>query len=143
MKQTKQKTIGHKITVPNESCTDKKCPFHGNLRVRGRLLMGTIVSRDVHHSATMEMERRKYLKKFERFELRKTRIHVHNPPCINASIGEVVKAIECRPISKTKKFAIIQKLGEDLRYREKREAVQSDQASQATQAATKQENKSE
>jgi small subunit ribosomal protein S17 len=35
-------------------------------------------------------------------------MHAHNPPCINAKEGDVVKIAECRPLSKTKKFVVIE-----------------------------------
>lgn len=116
--------------MPHETCNDKKCPFHGQLKVRGRMFTGTVVSRDVHHSATIEMQRKKYIKKFERYEMRRTKLHVHNPPCLNAAIGEIVVIIESKPISKTKKFVVIKKIGDDLRYKEKTEALLSDLAAQ-------------
>lgn len=47
---------------------------------------------------------------------------MHNPDCVNAKEGEVVKIMECRPLSKTKNFVIIQKLGFKKGFKEKMEA---------------------
>ena len=69
--------------------------------------------------------------------MRKTKLHVHNPPCLNADIGEIVRVIETRPISKTKKFVVIKKIGDDLRYREKTEALLGDLAGQKEQPQAK------
>ena len=40
----------------------------------------------------------------------KTRVHAFNPLCINAKEGDTVKIIECRPLSKTKNFVVIEKI---------------------------------
>jgi small subunit ribosomal protein S17 len=46
--------------------------------------------------------------KYERFEWRTGKYMAHNPPCINAVIGTKVKIMECRPLSKTKAFVVIE-----------------------------------
>jgi len=104
----KKKEIGIEVKVPSKGCEDKHCPFHGDLKVRGRTFFGTIVSKDVNKTAKIEFPRLFYLNKYERFEKRRSRIKVHNPPCINAQIGDRVKVIECKPISKTKNFVIVE-----------------------------------
>lgn len=105
----KQKEIGINVKAPSKSCEDKHCPFHGNIKVRGRTFSGIVVSKDVNKTAKIEFPRLFYLNKYERFEKRRSRIKVHNPPCIDAQIGDKVKVIECRPISKTKNFVIVEK----------------------------------
>ncbi|MBN1455027.1 MAG: 30S ribosomal protein S17, partial [Methanomicrobia archaeon] len=40
---------------------------------------------------------------------RQSKIHAHNPPCINAKVGDIVKIAECRPLSKTKSFVVVEK----------------------------------
>jgi small subunit ribosomal protein S17 len=111
-------------TVKENTCTDKKCPFHGSTRLRGLVLEGTIVKTDTHRSATFEKERRLYVRKFERYEKRKTRLHVHNPPCINAKKGDHVRIMECKPLSKTKHFVIIKNIGHDILFAQKEEALE-------------------
>ena len=106
------------------NCNDKKCPFHGSTRLRGLTLEGTIIKIDTHRTATFEKSRRFYVKKYERFERRRTRLHVHNPSCINAKKGDRVKIMECKPLSKTKKFVIIKKLGYDVLFQQKEEALE-------------------
>ena len=104
----KKKNIGIEVKAPKEKCNDKHCPFHGEIKVRGRTFTGTVISRDVNKTAKIEFPRLFYLNKYERFEKRRSRITVHNPPCIDAQIGDKVKVIECKPISKTKNFVIIE-----------------------------------
>ena len=47
---------------------------------------------------------------------------VHNPDCINAKEGDLVGVVECRPLSKTKNFVIIRKLGVEKGFKGKMEA---------------------
>jgi small subunit ribosomal protein S17 len=111
--------IGIDVVPPKDSCTDARCPFHGGFKVKGRTLKGLIVAKDMHKSATLETERMQKVRKYERYMKKKTRIRVHNPPCINAQVGGEVRIMECRPISKTKNFVIIEKFGHDLLIEQK------------------------
>ncbi len=94
----------------NQECNDPNCPFHGSLKLRGRTFTEKVVSSKSRRSATIEIKTRHYIQKYERYEKRKTRLQVHNPDCINAKEGDIVKVQECRPISKTKHFVIIEKV---------------------------------
>lgn len=105
----KTKNIGIKINPPKESCNDKKCPFHGTIKVRGRVFTGEVIAKDLNKTATIMWGRSKKIPKYERSEARKTKIRAHNPPCINANVKDIVKIIETRPLSKTKHFVIIEK----------------------------------
>lgn len=102
--------IGFGMKAPSKKCNDKKCPFHGNLKVRGMIFTGIVVKKDTHKSASVVWERLFYLPKYERYGKRKSKVRVHNPECINAEIGDKVKIIGTRPISKTKHFVIIEVL---------------------------------
>lgn len=104
----KTKNIGIKTEAPKGSCSDKHCPFHGEIKLRGRTFTGTVTKVDTHKSAKVEWPIRHYIPKYERYEERKSGVRVHNPDCIKAKIGDKVKISECRPISKTKHFIIIE-----------------------------------
>ncbi len=95
------------ITAPAKECTDKNCPFHGELSVKKELFEGKVIKKDTHRSATMEWIRPHYVQKYERYETRRSRMRVHNPPCLDAQIGQVVLAAKTRPLSKTKNHVII------------------------------------
>jgi len=102
--------IGFGIKPPKKTCEgDKNCPFHGEKTVRGRVFHGTIVKAKVPKSATVEWGWKREVPKYERFEKRRTRVTAHNPACINAAVGDSVKIIETRKISKTKNFIIVEK----------------------------------
>ncbi len=97
------------INKPQKECNDKLCPWHGHLKVRGRIFEGVVVSDKPANTVVVRWERLHYVPKYERYEKRFTKVYAHNPPCINAKVGDVVVIAECRPISKTKKFVVIAK----------------------------------
>jgi len=103
-------------------CTDKKCPFHGTLSVRGRRFEGIVLKTDAHGTATVEWTRLQNIPKFERYEKRRTKVRVHNPQCLGAVKGDKVEIGETKPISKSKKFVITKKLGQDILFKQKEEA---------------------
>jgi small subunit ribosomal protein S17 len=92
-----------------EGCGDDNCPFHGTLSVRGQVIEGVVVSDKAPNTVVVLREYQKKIKKYERYEKRRSKIHAHNPPCINAKVGNVVKIAECRPLSKTKSFVVVEK----------------------------------
>jgi len=96
------------IKAPEKECTDKKCPFHGEINVKKELFRGKIVKKDLNHSATLEWFRPYYVPKYERYETRRSRMHVHNPACLNAAVGQEVLVAKTRPLSKTKTHVILQ-----------------------------------
>lgn len=101
------KDIGIDVKPPERECDDKNCPFHGNLRVRGQILTGKVI-KTYQKTAVIERELIRYVPKYERYLKKKSKIHAHNPPCINAKPGDEVIIAECRPISKTKSFVIVE-----------------------------------
>ena len=98
------------IASPKETCDDKNCPFHGNTKVRGRTFVGFVKSEKKKKTVAVEFERREYVPKYERYAKKFTRIKAHNPDCIAAQKGDLVKVIETRPLSKTKNFVVVEKI---------------------------------
>jgi len=100
--------IGLDVQPPTKECTDPNCPFHGTLSVRGQVLSGVVVSDKMDKTVVVQ---RRYVKKnvkYERYEKRKSKVHAHNPPCMNATEGAIVTIAECRPLSKTKSYVIVE-----------------------------------
>ncbi len=87
---------------------DRNCPFTGGLVVKKELQIGKVVKKDTNKSATIEWFRSYYVPKYERYETRKSRLRVHNPPCLDAQVGQTVLVARTRPLSKTKNHVIIQ-----------------------------------
>lgn len=97
---------------PKKACEDTNCPFHGELSVRGRVLEGIVVSSKMDKTVVVRRDYLQYVQKFMRYERRKSRIPSHNPPCMGAKEGERVKIAECRPLSKTVSFVVVERLEE-------------------------------
>jgi len=95
------------------SCGDKKCPYHGNVSVRGNVFEATVISARVPKNAVVKRMLTKYVKKFERYKKVRSKLHVHNPLCINAKVGDIVEIGETRKLSKTKNFVITKILGRE------------------------------
>ena len=122
MAKNEIRDIGLALQVPKQKCNDINCPFHGKISVRGRQFTGTIVSAKMRKTAVVEFERLHHVSKYERYEKRRTKLKVHNPECLDAKDGDIVKIMECRPLSKTKTFVIIEKAGKEKGFKEKMEA---------------------
>lgn len=91
-------------------CKDIKCPEHGELATRGITFQGEVIGDKMQGTAIVFIEYTVKVPKFERYKRRHSRIKAHNPPCINAKVGDLVKIAECRPLSKTVHFVITEKL---------------------------------
>ena len=77
------------------------------ITTHGRIFVGRVMSAKAQKTAVIEWERTLYLKKYERYEKRLSKIQVHIPDSIELKEGDMVKIAECRPLSKTKHFIII------------------------------------
>ncbi len=103
------KDIGIDVKAPTATCDDKNCPFHGELPVRGQIIDGTVISVKMNKSAVVERKYLKYDQKYERYAKRTSHYTVHNPACLGVKPGDQVRIAECRPLSKTVSFVIIEK----------------------------------
>jgi small subunit ribosomal protein S17 len=100
--ENKVRNIGiPNIEPPERMCDDPDCPFHGNLPVRGRTMEGIVTSTKMSKTITYQLDYLGLVKKYSRYERRRSKKHAHLPPCIDVNIGDTVKVVECRPLSKT------------------------------------------
>ncbi len=102
--------IGLDVEFPPEKCESVNCPFHGNLKIRGKILKGKVVSLDPENTAIIERRYLKFVPKYERYERRKKKLSVHKPDCIKLKEGDIVMVAECRPVSKTKRHVVIKRV---------------------------------
>src|SRR3989344_1870005 len=112
-----------------------------SLSLRGRTFVGTVISARMQKTVTVEWERKHFLKKYERYEKRKSKVKAHNPESVSAKEGDIVKIMECRPISKTKNFIVIGIMGKERGFKERMEAEEESKAKKlAKEEKAKEEN---
>jgi small subunit ribosomal protein S17 len=100
--------IGIDVQEPKTKCEDTNCPFHGTLPVRGQIFEGLVTSDKAEKTITVERSFYKFIRKYERYEKRKSKIKAHLPDCIQLKVGDRVKIAECRPLSKKKHFVVVE-----------------------------------
>ncbi|CAC5408172.1 40S ribosomal protein S11-like [Mytilus californianus] len=92
----------------NGSYVDKKCPFTGNVHIRGRILSGVVLKMKMMRTIVIRRDYLHYVKKYNRFEKRHKNMSVHCSPAFrDLVVGDVVTVGECRPLSKTVRFNVI------------------------------------
>jgi small subunit ribosomal protein S17 len=102
------RNIGVMVSLPKKTCDDKHCPFHGSLPVRGRLLSGIVESNKSAKMIVVSRDYNRLVKKYKRYERSKSKVHAFLPDCIDALEGQKVKIAECRPLSKTVSFVVVE-----------------------------------
>ncbi|OYT66510.1 30S ribosomal protein S17 [Candidatus Bathyarchaeota archaeon ex4484_205] len=102
------------LEPPKRACSDKKCPYHGDVSVRGKYIIGKVVSTKMTNTVIVLREYLKYDRKYMRYERRRSRIPAHSPPCLDIKEGDIVKIGECRPLSKTVHFVVLGKVRSDV-----------------------------
>jgi len=104
------RNIGIKVTPPDRECQDRLCPFHGTLPVRGRILEGVVASNKMKGTVVIRRDYLKYVKKYRRYARCHSMTPAHLPPCIDVEVGDTVRIAECRPLSKTVSFVVIERV---------------------------------
>jgi small subunit ribosomal protein S17 len=104
---SESRNIGLEVKAPERQCEDPNCPFHGSLRIRGKLLTGKVVSVAARNMAVVQRESTKYNNKYMRYLKKRHRLHAHLSPCLDLKLGDVAMVAECKPISKTVSFVVV------------------------------------
>ena len=102
------RNIGVSVVSPRKTCEDELCPFHGTLSVRGKLLTGIVSSAKAPKMVVVSREYPRPTPKFKRFQRSRSKVHAYLPPCVEVKEGAEVKIAECRPLSKTVSFVVIE-----------------------------------
>ncbi len=110
--------IGLDVTKPPEPDNPEeydyeKCPFYGELSVRGQTLEGKVVSTDMDKTIVVEREYDVRVPKYDRYMKRRSRIPAHVPGVLEPELGDTVKIAECRPLSKTKSHVVVEVIDAD------------------------------
>ena len=87
---------------------EKNNPFNGSLSIRGKLFEGTVIDAKAKGTVVIQKELPIYFKKFKRYGRSKNKIHAHIPSNLNVQKGDRVTAAECRPISKSVSYVIVE-----------------------------------
>ncbi|MBO22402.1 MAG: 30S ribosomal protein S17 [Rhodospirillaceae bacterium] len=75
-----------------------------------RVLTGTVVSNKMDKSVTVRVDRRVRHPIYKKFMTQSKKIAAHDAEN-SLEVGDVVRIRECRPISKSKRFEVIEKVG--------------------------------
>jgi ribosomal protein uS17 len=92
---------------------EKRCPWHGEISVRGRHFEG-FIKKIVGQRAVVEWQRVVYYPKYERYAKTKSKVHAYIPKCLFNDIktGDYVEIGECRRLSKIMSFIVLKKAQE-------------------------------
>src|ERR671929_380911 len=102
------RNIGISVAAPRKTCEAKFCPFHGSLPIRGKLLRGTVVSNKAKNMAVVAREFPRSVGKYKRYERSRSKLHAYVPDCMDIDENSYVTIAECRPLSKTVSFVVIE-----------------------------------
>lgn len=107
-------TVGYNIENTSEKTdsNDKKCPYTGQVSVRGKVFEGVVVSDSMNRTVKVEWENVAKDSKYNRYFKTRSKVAAHNPDCIKAKKGDKVLIGETRPLSKTKHFTVVKVLEE-------------------------------
>ena len=105
------KSVGLGIKTPTTALeanyVDKKCPFTGNVSIRGRILKGLVISTKMKRTIIVRRDYLHYITKYRRFEKRHKNIAVHCSPAFPVKEGDICTIGQCRPLSKTVRFNVV------------------------------------
>ncbi|KAI9298206.1 40S ribosomal protein [Neoconidiobolus thromboides FSU 785] len=106
------KDVGLGFKTPKEAIegtyVDKKCPFTGDVSIRGRILTGTVMSTKMKRTIIIRRDYLHYIPKYNRYEKRHKNLAAHLSPCfIGVQNGDLVTVGQCRPLSKTVRFNVL------------------------------------
>jgi small subunit ribosomal protein S17 len=107
--------IGIEVRAPKRepSADDVLNPFNGSLPVRGTTIVGTVVSAKMQGTVIVQKEKNHLVDKYQRYEKRTARYAAHLPSNIDVNVGDEVMIAECRPISKTVTFVVVENRSEE------------------------------
>ncbi|KAG4088551.1 ribosomal protein S17-domain-containing protein [Neocallimastix lanati (nom. inval.)] len=104
--------VGLGFKTPKEAIEgnyiDKKCPFTGDVSIRGRILTGVVVSTKMKRTLVLRREYLHFIPKYNRYEKRHKNLPAHvSPAFIGINHGDLVTVGQCRPLSKTVRFNVL------------------------------------
>ena len=106
------KNVGLGFNTPSDAIhatfVDKKCPFTGDVAIRGRIIKGMVISTKMNRTIIMRRDYLHYIRKYQRYEKRHRNIPAHCSPAFKRiKEGDIVTIGQCRPLSKTVRFNVL------------------------------------
>ena len=106
------KKVGLGFNTPYDAISgtyvDKKCPFTGNVSIRGRIIRGMVASTKMKNTIIVRRDYLHYIRKYQRYQKRHANIPAHCSPAFKRiSEGDIVTIGQCRPLSKTVRFNVL------------------------------------
>merc|ERR1711924_313211 len=108
------KSVGLGFKTPKSAIegtyVDRKCPFTGNVNIRGKMLSGVVKTTKMDRTLIIRRDYLHYITKYNRYEKRHKNLPAHVSPCFRLHQGDEVLVGQCRPISKTVRFNVLKVL---------------------------------
>lgn len=106
------KKVGLGFSTPSDAIqgnyVDKKCPFTGNVSIRGRILKGMVLSTKMKNTIIVRRDYLHYIRKYQRYQKHHSNIPAHCSPAFKRiTEGDIVTIGQCRPLSKTIRFNVL------------------------------------
>jgi len=105
------RNVGLGFKTPREAIqgtyVDKKCPFTGNVAIRGRILTGKVHKTKMDRTIIIRRDYLHFITKYQRYEKRHKNVAAHISPCFRCAVGDTVTVGQCRPLSKTVRFNVL------------------------------------
>ena len=106
------KSVGLGFKTPkaaiNGRYVDKKCPFTGDVSIRGRILRGIVHATKMARSIVIRRNYLHFIQKYQRYQKRHKNFAVHCSPCFEPKVGDDVIVGQCRPLSKTIRYNVLE-----------------------------------
>jgi len=104
------RNIGLPVKEPKKKSVENENnnPFNGSLSIRGKIFEGIVINAKAKGTVVIERESLIEFTKFKRFGRSKNKIHAHVPSNLDIQEGDHVVAAECRPISKSVSFVVVE-----------------------------------
>ena len=102
--------IGLAVKTPTKKPLDNQHnnPFAGSLTIHGKIFEGVVTKAKAKDTVVLERNAPIYFTKFRRYGRSKNKIHAHVPSNLDVHEGDTVIAAECRPISKSVSFVVVE-----------------------------------
>lgn len=92
----------------SELCNDRNCYVHAGLKIRGFKVVGKVISDKGKKTVIVERAISSTMPKYNRILKKTSKLSAHNPPCINAKCGDIVRIGETKKLSKTKAWTVLE-----------------------------------